>query len=128
MKMRMFYVSKKREKYLNFIFFLRSIGYVSNNEDILLILLIAFSSFGPKHNRSISYQEMALSPKDVERFNNFCAVNVMVLERLRIALRFACDETDVIMDHPHIEQEYNNINERWDEFDLTPWKVFIALY
>ena len=67
----------------------------------------------------MSYQEMALSPKDVERFNHFCAVNVMVLERLRIAFRFAHDETDVIMEHPHIEQKYKDINERWDKFDLT---------
>ena len=62
---------------------------------------------------------MALSPKDEERFHLFCAVNLMVVERLRIAFRFAHDETDVIMEHPHIEQEYKNINERWDKFDST---------
>ena len=92
--------------------FLHSIGYASNNEDILLILLIAFSSFE-------EYQEMALSPKDEERFHHLCAVNVMVLERLRIAFRFARDEMDVVMDHQHIEQEYKNINEQWDKFDFT---------
>ena len=99
--------------------FWRSIGYASNNVDILLILLIVASSFGTIRNRSIAYQEMALSPKDVEHFNHFCAVNVMILERLRIAFRFAHDETDVIMKYPHIEQDYKNINERWDKFDST---------
>jgi hypothetical protein len=59
-------------------FFSHSIGYASNNEDILLILLIVSSSFGTVCNRAIVYQEMALSPKNVERYNNFCAMNAMV--------------------------------------------------
>ena len=70
-------------------------------------------------SKCTAYQEITLSAKDEECFKALFLVNVVVLNRLTIAFRFARDETDVITDHPHIEQDYTNMRERWEKFDVT---------